>query len=128
VTRELRAFVLAAAAVTLLVHLAATPPAVAGDDKVRLEIQVTAEGTDEPIANAIIYIKFKEERTLWKDKKREYSVKTNPEGKAVVPIVPEGRVLVQVVVKRWKTYGEFHQLEGPKQVLKIELKRPKRWY
>lgn len=97
-------------------------------DRVRLEIKITAEETDKPIANASVYVKFKEKRFLWKDKKREWHVKTNPEGKAVFPAVPEGNALVQIVAEGWKTYGEFHDLKGPKQTLEIKLKRPKRWY
>lgn len=104
-------------------------PAPAGDDKrVRLEIEVVADKDGQPIENASVYIKFKEGRLLWRDKKRTWSVKTNREGKAVLPTLPEGRVLVQVVVPGWKTYGRFHTIQGPKQTIKVQLRRPKRWY
>ncbi len=116
------------AALAILLLTLTVLPGTAEDDKTRLEIEVTAEESGEPIANAIIYIKFKEKRTLWRDKKREWSVKTNPDGKAVVPIAPTGHVLVQVFAKGWKTYGEFHELEGPKHSLEIKLKPPKKWY
>jgi len=119
---------LALAALAALLLTLSALPGTAEDDKTHLEIEVTAEGSGEPIENAIIYIKFKEKRTLWKDKKREWTVKTNPDGKAVVPIAPTGRVLVQVIAKGWKTYGEFHELEGPKHTLKIKLQPPKKWY
>lgn len=100
----------------------------AAEEKVRLEVEVTAEDGGQPIANAAIYVKFKEERSLRRDKQREWSVKTNPEGKAVFPLLPEGKVLVQVVAKGWKTYGKFHTLRGPKYVIEIKLKRPRPWY
>jgi len=126
VERQLRVLTRAALAV-LLLTLPALPGA-AEDDSTRLEIEVTAQEGGEPIANAIIYLKFKEKRTLWKDKKREWTVKSNPDGKAVVPVIPVGRVLVQVVCKGWKTYGDFHELEGPKHSLEIKLERPRKWY
>jgi hypothetical protein len=101
---------------------------VAAEAEVRVEVQVTAEATGAPVEGAAIYLKFKEERFLRKDKKMEWRVKTNKEGKAVFPPIPEGVVLVQVVAKGWKTYGEYHTLEGPKQLLEIKLKPPKKWY
>jgi len=114
--------------VAVLVLLAPAGPVMADEDGVRLHVEVTAEGTDEPIAFAAVYVKFKEKRTLWKDKKREWQVKTNLEGKAVFPELPEGSALVQVIAKGWKTYGQFHDLKGPKHVLEIKLEKPKRWY
>lgn len=115
--------------VILVVLGALAPPWLAAEEaEVRLEVQVTADSTGEPIAGASIYLKFKEERALRKDKQMEWKLKTDKEGKAVFPPVPEGVVLVQVIAKGWKTYGEYHTLEGPKQVLEIKLKPPKRWY
>lgn len=111
----------------LLVSLAALPGQ-ADEDFVRVEINVKAKETEKPVAYASVYIKFKEKRWLRKDKKREWHVKTNPDGKAIIPEVPEGNALIQVVAEGWKTYGEFHDLKGPKQTIEIELERPKRWY
>ena len=104
------------------------PALAAAEAEVRVEVQVTAEATGQPVEGAAIYLKFKEERLLRKDKKMEWRVKTNKEGKAVFPPIPEGVVLVQVIAKGWKTYGEYHTLEGPKQLLEIKLKPPKKWF
>lgn len=100
----------------------------ADHEEVRLRVEVAAEETGKPIANATVYVKFKEERFLRSDKKHEWSVKTNAHGEATFPPLPEGRVLVQVVAKGWKTYGRYHTLEGPKHVLELKLKKPKKWY
>lgn len=108
--------------------MAVVLPARAGEDRVRLDIIVTAEPSGKPIKNAAVYIKFKQKRLLWKDKKVEWTVKTNPDGHAIVPSLPRGTVLIQVVAKGWKTYGEFHELEELKQRVEVKLKRPKKWY
>lgn len=113
--------------VALVFALGAFVSGAAEEDKVRLEVTVTSEAGD-PIAYASVYLKFKEERTLWKDKRREWLVKTNPEGHAFIPEAPTGKALVQVIAKGWKTYGEFHELAGPKQTIEIKLKRPRKWY
>jgi len=101
---------------------------VAGEAEVRLEVQVTAEATGEPIEGVAIYLKFKEERFLRKDKPMEWRVKTDKDGKAAFPPIPEGVALIQAVAKGWKTYGEHHTLAGPKQLLEIKLKPPKKWF
>ncbi|MFQ5694665.1 MAG: hypothetical protein ACE5HB_01600 [Terriglobia bacterium] len=107
---------------------AASPWARAEDKKVRLTLKLVAAETGKPIKNAIVYVKFKESRFLRKDKKREWSLKTNREGVAVFPLLPEGQVLVQIVIKGWKTYGRFHDITSPKQSLTIELKKARKWY
>ncbi len=115
---------LAAVALFLL-----TAAAVAGEEqKVRLEITVNAESSGDPIGNASVYIKFKKERWLRRDKPRTWNLKTNPEGKTLVPEIAEGQVLVQVVAPGWKTFGQFYDLTGPKQTIAIKLQRPKTYY
>lgn len=115
---------LAAVALFLL-----TAGAVAGEEqKVRLEIAVSSESSGEPIGNASVYIKFKKERWLRRDKPLRWNLKTNPEGKTLVPEIPAGQVLVQVVKPGWKTFGKFYDVTGPKQTIAIKLQRPKTYY
>lgn len=95
---------------------------------VRVEVVLTSEESGEPISGASVYLKFKQKRLFRRDKKTEWSVKTNKNGRAIFPAVPEGNALVQIVAKGWKTYGKYHDLEGPKHVLEIKLKTPKKWY
>ena len=112
----------------LLAALSAGLAAAPADEEVRLEVAITAEETGDPVTNATVYLKYQEKRFLRKDKKIEFTSKTNDLGTAVFPPVPEGRVLVQIVAKGWKTYGKYHELEGPKQSLEIKLQPVRRWY
>ena len=113
-----------------LAFLAALGPlSVEGDDpEVQLDVSVNAEEGGVAIANASVYVKYKETRWLRKDKKREYRGKTNAEGRTGFTALPEGAVLVQVVAEGWKTYGEYHKLHSPKQSLAVKLKKPRKWY
>lgn len=115
-------------AAAVLIVLAGVALRAAEEDRVRLEITVTAATSGEPIKNASVYVRYKKARALRKDKTISLHLKTNPDGKAIVPEVPEGRVLVQIIADGWKTYGEFHQIKSPKQSIAIELVRPKKWY
>jgi hypothetical protein len=93
----------------------------------RLTIEVTGGDGNKPVENASVYVKTVEEHLI-KDKKSEINVKTNPDGIAHVPDAPVGRVLVQIVAEGWKPYGHWYEITDPKQVIKIHLERPPKWY
>ena len=94
----------------------------------RITVEVTGGDSNTPVENASVYVKFVEEHSIKKNKKLEINVKTSREGVAHVPDVPMGRALVQVVAEGWKTYGHWMDINDPKQVIKIHLDRPPKWY
>lgn len=94
----------------------------------RLTIEVTGGDANKPVENASVYLKTVEERAVLKDKKTELNVKTNQRGIAHIPEAPLGRVLIQIVVPGWKTYGKWYDITDPEQVIKIHLDRPPQWY
>jgi len=94
----------------------------------RIRIEVTGGDKDIPVENASVYLKYVEERKLRKDKKIELNVKTNQEGVAHIPDAPMGKVLVQVIAEGWKSYGKWVEITDPKQIIKIKLEKPPRWY
>ncbi len=94
----------------------------------RLRIEVTGGEANKPVENASVYLKTVEERTVLKDKKLELNVKTNQQGVAHIPEPPLGRVLIQIVVPGWKTYGKWYDITDPNQTIKIHLDRPPQWY
>ncbi len=94
----------------------------------RLTVEVTGGDSNKPIENASVYVKTLEEHSIFKDKKTELNVKTNQLGVAHIPEVQNGRVLVQIVAEGWKTYGHWYDITDPKQVIKIHLDRPPKWY
>lgn len=93
----------------------------------RLVIEVTGGDSNTPVENASVYVKTLEQHLI-KDKKFEVSVKTNQHGMAHVPDSPLGRVEIQIVADGWKTYGHWYDITDPKQVIKIHLERPPKWY
>lgn len=94
----------------------------------RVRIEVTGGENDVPVENASVYLKYVEERKLRKDKKIELNVKTNREGVAHIPDAPMGKVLIQVIAEGWKTYGKWVEITEPRQVVKVKLEKPPRWY
>lgn len=94
----------------------------------RMTIEVTGGDSNKPIENASVYVKTVEEHSLLKDKKTELNVKTNQNGVAHIPAAPTGRVLIQIVAEGWKSYGHWYDVTDPRQVIKIHLDRPPKWY
>jgi hypothetical protein len=94
----------------------------------RITIEVKGGANEVPVDNASVYVKYVEERTLRKDKKLELNVKTSRDGVAHVPNAPMGRALVQVIAEGWKTYGRWYDITEEKQIIKIRLERPPKWY
>jgi len=93
----------------------------------RLTIEVTGGDSNTPVENASVYVKTIEQHLI-KDKKFEVQVKTNQNGTAHVPDAPMGRVKIQVVADGWKPYGRWYDVTDPKQVIKVHLEKPPKWY
>jgi hypothetical protein len=93
----------------------------------KLTIEVTGGDSNRPVENASVYVKTVEQHLI-KDKKFEVNVKTNQEGAAHVPDAPLGKVLIQVVADGFKPFGHWYEITDPKQVIKIHLDRPPKWY
>ena len=98
------------------------------DPQSRVTIEVSGGEKEAPVENASVYFKYVEEHAIKKNKKLELNVKTNRDGVAHVPDAPLGRVLIQVLAEGWKSYGRWFDITDPKQVIKIRLERPPKWY
>jgi len=100
----------------------------ADSKSVRLTIVVTGGEDKRPIDSASVYVRYVEERKLYKDKKIEMNLKTNMEGIVHAPEIPRGKVTIQVIAEGWKTYGENFDVNQPEQTINIALVRPPKWY
>jgi hypothetical protein len=95
----------------------------------RLHIQITGGDDNKPVAEASVYIKFAKDHKSEKGKLTELNIKTNQEGIAQSPQIPQGKILIQVIAPGWKTYGEWHDIAQEEQNIEIHLVRPTtRWY
>lgn len=94
----------------------------------RIRISITST-SGKPIENASVYVRFNQEGGfLHKDKLQELDLKTNQDGSVKVPEIPQGRVLVQVVAKGWKTFGQWYDVDTPEKTIEIKLGPPPHWY
>jgi len=103
-------------------------PAAEASGSTRLRVEVTGGDQSSPVDMASVYVKYVTKRTLAKDAKTEMNVKTNREGVAIVPVVPRGKIILQVVANGWKPYGENFNLAKDEEILRVHLVRPPKWY
>ena len=94
----------------------------------QLRIELTGGEAKKPVADASVYLKFTEDRLL-RDKRVEFNLKTNQNGVARSPVIPKGRVLIQIVAPGWKTFGQWYEIDRDEQVIQINIERPTtRWF
>ncbi len=91
-----------------------------------LTVQVRTLG-DHPIDNASVIVKFVKGRAKMKLGKKiitEWETRTNQEGVAKVPPVPQGSILVQVIAKGYQTFGQTFDVAEEQKTVDVKLNPP----
>ena len=94
----------------------------------RIEVKTLS---DKPVDRASVVVKFVEGRSVVKLGKKivtSWQLKTNQDGVAKIPPMPQGRILVQVIAKGYQTFGETFDINEPERVVEIKLKPPQPQY
>ena len=96
---------------------------------VRLRIEVKGDN-GKPVSNASVYVRYNVPGNLIrKDKLAELDLKTNGDGSARAPAVPQGKILIQVIAPGWHTYGKWYEIvDKDEESIEIKLEPPHRWY
>jgi hypothetical protein len=95
-----------------------------------LRIHVTTPG-GRPIDRASVIVKFVEGRSVIKLGKKittSWELRTNQEGIAKIPPIPQGKIRVQVVAKGYQTYGELFEIDEEEKQLDVKLNPPQPQY
>jgi hypothetical protein len=96
---------------------------------VKLQIHVSSKKDDKPISEASVYVRFNQSGGFLRhDKMAELDLKTNQDGNVKVPAIPQGKIMIQVIAKGWHTYGQWHDVDKPEQLIEIKLEAPAHWY
>ncbi|HWR35150.1 MAG TPA: carboxypeptidase-like regulatory domain-containing protein [Clostridia bacterium] len=98
-----------------------------GDDKVPpssadLQFTVVKATNGKPVRNASVILHTLSEG---KQDKGGVQVKTDAEGKTMVPAMPFGKLRVQVIARGFQTFGEDYEIKKPKHEFTIKLQPPK---
>ena len=96
--------------------------------KLRIEVR---DHRGNPVQRAAVIVRFVEGRSVKKLGKkiaRRWELKTNQEGVANMPSLPQGKILVQVIAKKYQTFGEEFEVYEEEKTLEIELNPPQPQY
>ncbi len=83
--------------------------------------------TDRPLERASVVVKFVKGRNYLKLGKKtvtSWQVKTNQEGVAKVPALPQGEILIQVIAKGYQTFGQTFEVNEPERTIEVKLNPP----
>ena len=120
-TRLLFSFALFAAALPVL----ADPPMT----KIRVEVRKAT--TDKPVDRASVVVRFVEGRSVVKLGKKimtSYQMRTNQDGVASMPAIPQGKIQIQVIAKGFQTFGQIFDIGEEEKTVEIKLKDPQAQY
>lgn len=114
----------------LIIPAVTAIPALARKPMTKLRIQVT-DLNDKPIYRAAVIVKFGSGRSIKKfgrKSKHQWEMKTNQEGIADMPKLPQGKIRVQVIAERYQTFGGFFKVLEEQKTIQIKLKPPQPQY
>jgi hypothetical protein len=96
------------------------------DGDTKLTIEVKTEG-GRPVDRASVVVRFVEGRSvakLGKKVRTTFELRTNQEGVAKIPSIPQGKILVQVIAKGYQTFGQTFEVEEDEKTLEVKLNPP----
>jgi hypothetical protein len=112
---------------TLLIALAL--PLIA-DEMTKVRVKVTnLDG--KPVDRASVVVKFVKGRSAVKLGKKvvtHWEMRTNQDGIAKIPELPQGQLLVQVIAKGYQTFGGTFDVDEQEKTLEVKLNPPQPQY
>lgn len=116
--------------VLLFTVLAVALPTWADDPMTTLRIEVKTL-KDRPIERASVVLDFVEGRSIAKFGKKirtHWETRTNQDGVAKLPPIPQGKVRVQVIAKGYQTFGNVYEVSEEEKTIEIKLNPPQSQY
>ncbi len=78
-----------------------------------------------------VVVRFVEGRSyvkLGKKIRTTYEMRTNQEGLARIPEIPQGKILIQVIAKGYQTFGHTFDVDEEEKTIEIKLNPPQAQY
>jgi len=114
----------------LLSALLAGTMAVSAADMTRLTIQVNnLDG--KAVDRASVIVRFIEGRSyikLGKKIRTTFELRTNQEGEAKIPEIPQGKIQIQIIAKGYQTFGQTFDIAEDEKTVEIKLNPPQKQY
>ena len=85
----------------------------------------------KPVEGASVIVKFVKGHSaakLGKKILKEWELRSNQEGLAKIPPIPQGTILVQIIAKNYQTFGQNFEVDQEEKTLDITLNPPQPQY
>jgi len=96
----------------------------------KLAVQVKT-GSGNPVERASVIVRFVEGRSyvkLGKKIRTQFELRTNQDGMASIPAIPQGKILVQVIAQGYQTFGQTYDVNEAEKLVEIKLNPPQPQY
>ena len=112
----------------LLTSLAASALAAAPMTKINIVLKNQA---GKPVDHASVVVRFVQGHSvvkLGKAIRTTFELRSNQEGEARIPSIPQGKIRVQVIAKGYQTFGQIFDVTEEEKTLDITLNPPQQQY
>ena len=92
--------------------------------KLKIEVKNLS---DKPVDRAAVVVRFVEGRSVVKFGKQvvtNWELRTNQEGVARIPSIPQGKVRIQVIAKGYQTFGQIFDVTEAEKTIEVKLNPP----
>jgi hypothetical protein len=116
--------------VILLASVIASFTLMAGTPQTTITVSVRNQ-FDKPVENADVILDFRGSHDLIKLGRRKpthWEVHTNMEGIAHFPPIPQGTIQLQVITKKYQTFGNKFDLDTEAKTIDVKLNAPQQQY
>ena len=96
----------------------------------RINIVVKSQG-GKPVDRASVVVRFIQGHSvvkLGKAIRTTFELRTNQDGEARIPSIPQGKILVQIIAKGFQTFGQTFEVNDEEKTLDITLNPPQQQY
>ena len=96
----------------------------------KLIIQIKTQA-GRPVDRASVVVRFVEGHSivkLGKAVRTTFELRTNQDGEAKIPSIPQGKIRIQVIAKGYQTFGQIFDVTEEEKVIPITLNPPQQQY
>jgi len=95
-----------------------------------LTIEVkTLNGSPVDRAGVVVnFVRGRAKMKLGKKIRKTWEMRTNQEGMAKIPPIPQGQIRIQVIAKGYQTFGQVFDVDEPEKTIEVKLNPPQSQY
>jgi len=111
-----------------IIALATTLLAAADMTTLTIEVKSLSDHQVERASVIVKFVKGRAKMKLGKKILKTWETRTNQEGVAKIPPIPQGTIQVQVIAKGYQTFGQIFDIDDEAKTIEVKLNPPQAQY